>query len=66
VLALVGQCHRDAFGRFLDTISDQVADARDLMAEIAMDARNGAAHLLGLADQRLALGGEILEQAADA
>jgi hypothetical protein len=45
---------------------DQVADRGDVVGEIEMHAGDGVAHLFGLADQGLALVGEIAQQIADA
>ena len=52
--------------RLVDLLGDQLADLRNVVAEVEMDAVDGVADLLGLADQRVALAAEILQQAADA
>ncbi len=66
VVALLRQFAGDAFGRGRNLLGDLVADAGDVLVEIEMHAGDGVAHLFGLADQVVALRGEIVEQAADA
>ncbi len=66
VLALFGKRMGDAARGVVDLIGHQLADRGNVLAEIEMHASDGVADLLGLADQRVALAGEILQQAADA
>ena len=56
----------DALGRLVDLLADEIADGRQILRQIDVDVVDGGAHLLGLPDQRVALVGEILQQAADA
>ncbi len=63
VLALFGQRLRDAARGVVDLLGDELADLRDVVAEIEMHAVDGVADLLGLADQRVALAAEVLQQA---
>ncbi len=56
----------DALGDFVDARGDGVGDQRDVVAQVDLHAGNGAAHLLGLADQVVALMGDVLQQRADA
>ncbi len=56
----------DAFRDFVDARGDRVRDQCNVVAEIDLHAGNGAADLLGLADQVVALVGDVLEQGADA
>ena len=56
----------DAFRDFVDARGDRVRDQCDVVAEVDLHAGNGAADLLGLADQVVALMGDVLEQGADA
>ena len=66
VLALFGERAGDALRHFVDLVGDQIADRGDVVREVEMHAGDGVAHLLGLADQRLALVGQFAEQVADA
>ena len=54
------------FGDLVDAGGDRVRDQRDVVAQVDLHAGNGAAHLLGLADQVVALVGDVLQQRADA
>ena len=56
----------DALGDFVDARCDRVRDQRDVVAQIDLHAGDGAANLLGLSDQIVALMGDILQQRADA
>ena len=56
----------DAFRDFVDARGDRVRDQRDVVAQVDLHAGNGAANLLGLADQIVALMGDVLQQRADA
>ena len=56
----------DALCDFVDARGDRVRDQRDVVAEVDLHAGNGAANLLGLADQVVALMGDVLQQGADA
>ena len=56
----------DALGDLVDARGDRIRDQRDVVAQVDLHAGNGAAHLLGLADQVVALVGDILQQRADA
>jgi len=66
VLALLGQRRGDLLRALIDAHRDVVADRGDVVGEVEMHAGDGIAHLLGLADQRVALVREGLEQPADA
>ena len=66
VLALFGQRVGDPARGLVDLLGDEVADLRNVAAEIEMHAVDGIADLFGLADQRVALLAEVLQQAADA
>ena len=66
VLALLGQRLGDLLGAVVDLCGDVVADRGNVVRQIEMHAGDGVAHLLGLADQGVALMRERLEQAADA
>ncbi len=55
----------DALGDLVDARGDRVRDQRDVVAQVDLHAGNGAADLLGLADQIVALMGDILQQRAD-
>ena len=56
----------DALGDFVDAGGDRVRDQRDVVAQVDLHAGDGAANLLGLADQIVALMGDVLQQRADA
>ena len=56
----------DAFCDFIDARCDGVRDQRDVVAQVDLHAGNGAANLFGLADQIVALMGDVLQQRADA
>ena len=56
----------DALGDLVDARGDRVRDQRDVVAQVDLHAGNGAANLLGLADQIVALMGDVLQQRADA
>ena len=56
----------DAFRDLVDAGGDRIRDQRDVVAQIDLHAGNGAANLLGLADQIVALMGDVLQQRADA
>ena len=60
------QCAGDAFRDFIDARGDRVRNQRDIVAQIDLHAGNGAANLLGLADQIVALMGDVLQQRANA
>ena len=66
VLALLGERTGDAARRLVDALGDELAHRGDVVGEVEVDVGDGVAHLLGLADQRLALLGEAVEQIADA
>ena len=66
VLALLGQRLGDLLRAVVDPLGDVVADRGDVVRQIEMHAGDRVAHLFGLADQRVALMRERLEQAADA
>ena len=55
----------DALGDFVDPRGDRVRDQRDVVAQVDLHAGNGAANLFGLADQVVALMGDVLQQGAD-
>ena len=56
----------DALGDLIDAGGDRIGNQRDVMAQIDLHAGNGAANLFGLADQIVALMGDVLQQRADA
>ena len=56
----------DALCDLVDARCDRVRDQRDVVAQIDLHAGDGAAHLLGLADQIVALMRDVLQQRADA
>jgi hypothetical protein len=55
----------DALGHFIDPGGDRVRYQRDIVAQVDLHAGDGAADLLGLSDQIVALMGDILQQSAD-
>ena len=55
----------DAFRDFIDARSDGIRDQRDVVAQIDLHAGDGAANLLGLSDQVVALMGDVLQQRTD-
>jgi hypothetical protein len=66
VLALLGERACDLLRAFVDPLGNVLADRGNVVGQIEMHARDGVAHLLGLADQGVALMRQRLEQAADA
>ena len=66
VLAAVLQAGGDAFRHLVDARGDRVADHGDVLAQVDLHAGNRVADLLGLADQVVALMGDVLQQRADA
>jgi hypothetical protein len=66
VLAVLFQRAGAALGDLVDAGGDRIRDQRDIVAKVDLHARNGAADLLGLADQVVALMGNVLKQRADA
>ena len=54
------------FRDLVDAGGDRIRDQRDVVAQIDLHAGDGAADLLGLADQIVALMGDVLQQRADA
>ena len=66
VLAFLGERHGDATGSVVHLFGNELADLRDIRTEVEMDAVDGVANLLGLADQRVALAAKILQQTANA
>ena len=66
MLAPLGERMGDALRGLVDLLADQVADGGQILGQVDVDVVDGRAHLLGLADQRVALVGEVLQQAADA
>jgi hypothetical protein len=65
VIGLFLQVAGDAIGRGGDLGGDLVTDAGDVLVQVEMHAGDGVAHLLGLPDQAVALGAEIVEQVAN-
>ena len=55
----------DAFRDFVDAGGDRVRDQCDIVTQVDLHAGNGAAHLFGLADQVVALMGDVLKQRAN-
>ena len=55
----------DALGNFVDPRGDGVRNQRDVVAQVDLHAGDGAADLFGLADQIVALMGDVLQQGAD-
>ncbi len=66
VLALFGERMGDPARCLVDLLRDQFADLRDVAAEVEVDAVDGLANLIGLADQSVTLLAEVLQQPADA
>ena len=66
MLALLGERIGNALRGFVDLLPDQFADRRQVLRQINVHIVDGRTHLLGLADQRIALAGEILNEVADA
>ena len=66
VLALLGERAGDALRHVADLVGDQIADRGNIVRQIEVHAGDGVAHVLGLADQILALAGQFAEQVADA
>ena len=66
MLGLVGQRVGDPPRSFVHLLGNEFADLRNVVAQIEMDAVDGVADLLGLADQGVALMRQRFEQAADA
>jgi hypothetical protein len=73
-VAGISERSRDVFGLFRERVGDpprrlvdllghEFADLGNVVAEIEMDAVDGVADLAGLADERVALAAQILEQA---
>ncbi|WP_410712084.1 hypothetical protein [Bradyrhizobium sp. BEA-2-5] len=56
----------DRLRNLVDAGGDRIRDQRDVVAQIDLHAGDGAADLLGLADQIVALMRDVLEQGADA
>ncbi len=65
MLAFLGEGAGDPLRHVVDAVGDDVADLADLVGKAEVDAGNGVADLLGLADQGVALVGELAEQVAD-
>ncbi len=65
VFAALFQCAGDAFRDLVDARRDRVADQRDVVTQVDLYAGDGAANLLGLADQVVALMRDILQQGAN-
>ena len=55
----------DAFGDLVDPGCDRIRDQRDIVAKVDLHAGDGAANLLGLSDQVVALVGDVLQQRTD-
>ena len=55
----------DAFRDLVDARGDRIRDQRDVVTQVDLHARDGAADLFGLSDQIVALVGDILQQRAD-
>src|SRR6266478_2115879 len=55
----------NALCNLVDAGGDRVRDQRDIVAQVDLHAGDGAANLLGLADQIVALMRDILQQSAD-
>ncbi len=66
VLALLGERAGDPLRRVVDAGRDHLADRGDVLGQAEVHAGERVADLLGLADQGVALVGEVLDQAADA
>ena len=56
----------DALCGFIDLLPDEITDRRKVLRQIDVDVVDGGTHLLGLSHKSVALGGEFLQQAADA
>ena len=66
VLAFFRERAGDALRRVVDARRHHLADRADVLGEPEVHAGERVAHLLGLAHQRVALVGEVLDQPADA
>ena len=66
VLALLGERTGDALRHFVDLLGDQIADRGDVVRQIEMHAGDRVAHLVALADQHLALAGQLVDEVAHA
>ena len=62
VLAFFGQRIGDALRRFVDLLANEIADGRQILRQIDLNVADRGTHLLGLADQRVALIGEFLNR----
>jgi hypothetical protein len=60
LLAFLGERMRDPLGGFVDLLADEIADGRKVLRQVDVDIVDRGTHLFGLADQRVALVGEIL------
>ncbi len=65
VFAAFRQRMRDALRRFIDLLSDQIADRGKILREIDVHVVDGGTDLLGLSDQGVALAGHVLQQPAN-
>ncbi len=65
MLAALFQRAGDALCDLIDAGRDRIADQRDVVTQIDLHAGDGAANLLGLADEIIALVRDILQQRAD-
>ncbi len=63
---LFGECVGDALRQLVDAFANHLAHGEDVVRQVDMHAVDGVAHLLGFADQRLALLGDPVDEAADA
>src|SRR6185312_4513675 len=63
-LALLGQRAGDALRHFAHLVGDEIADRGDVVRQVEMDAGDRVAHLIALADQHLALAGELVDEIA--
>ena len=66
LLALLRQRMGNALGGLVDLVADEIADGGEILRQVDLNVVEGGTDLLGLADQRVALAGEILQQPADA
>ena len=66
VIAFLGERTGDAQRHVVDLVGDQIADRRNVVRQVEVHAGDGITHVLGLADQVLALAGQFAEQVADA
>ncbi len=66
VLTFFRQRPGDALRDFIDFVGDKIADRRNIVREVKVNAGNRIAYLLGLVDEGFPLIGQLGQQIADA